>query len=95
MYSITKGAILGLTLPMARDLGRFNIRVVTLVPGIFETPVGSNISPKVIEAMNKMTPMGRPGHPKEFALFVESVIRNSYLNGTNLRLDGAIKLGYM
>ena len=77
MYSITKGAILGLTLPMARDLGRFNIRVVTLVPGIFETP------------------MGRPGNPKEFALFVEAAIRNSYLNGTNLRLDGAIKLGYM
>ena len=67
MYSASKGAIIGMTLPMARDLGRFNIRVVTIAPGIFDTPMGDMIPQKVKQIMNHMTPMGRPGHVLEFS----------------------------
>ena len=88
-YAATKGAINGLTLPMARSLGKYNIRVVTVVPGLFLTPITSFATKEMMETSNKSTPMGRAGLPKEFAHFVQSIIENSYLNGANLRIDGA------
>lgn len=93
MYSASKGAILGMTMPMARDLGRMNIRVVTIAPGIFATPMAGQIPEEIQKTMNKMTPMGRPGQVEEFAQMVVAVAENSYLNGAVLRLDGAIRLG--
>jgi len=92
-YGASKGAVSGFTLPMARDLGKLGIRVVTVSPGIFETPMGEKMPEKVQTALNKDTPMGRPGRPWEFAHFVQTCIENSYLNGVSLRIDGAIKLG--
>ena len=68
-YSATKGAINGMVLPMARDLGRYNIRVAAIAPGIFETPLTLAMSDKVRATLNKDTPMGRAGKPAEFAHF--------------------------
>lgn len=94
-YSATKGAVNGMMLPMARDLGKYNIRVAAVAPGIFATPLSANMPQKVTDILNKMTPMGRAGTPDEFAHFVQVCIENSYINGVHLRLDGAIKLGHM
>jgi NAD(P)-dependent dehydrogenase (short-subunit alcohol dehydrogenase family) len=63
-----------MTLPMARDLGKFKIRVMTIAPGIFRTPMGSGINEKVVEFLEKSTPLGRLGESSEFALIVRSVI---------------------
>ena len=69
-YSLTKGAHNGMTLPMARDLGRYGIRVAAIAPGIFETPLAHLMSDQVKKRLNADTPMGRPGQPHEFAHFV-------------------------
>ena len=90
-YSSTKGAINGIVLPMARDLGKFGIRVVAVAPGIFQTPLLSKMPKKVLDRLNADTPMGRPGMPDEFAHMVQTCIENGYLNGVSLRVDGAIK----
>ena len=70
IYSASKGALIGMTLPMARDLGKYKIRVMTIAPGIFETPMGSGISKKFLESMIQNTPIGRLGNSTEFALAV-------------------------
>lgn len=64
VYSASKGAIIGMTMPMARDLGKYKVRVMTLAPGIFMTPMGAGISKKYLELMNANTPLGRTGDPK-------------------------------
>ena len=91
VYGLSKGAVIGITLPMARDLGKYNIRVVTLAPQIFTTPMG-NLNPS---AANKImidnTPLGRLGNPPEFADAVESICLASYLTGTVIRLDGGVR----
>ena len=84
-----------MTLPMARDLGKFKIRVMTLAPGIIETPMGNGISPKYLEIMNKNTPLGRIGKPGEFALAVEGIVKNTFATGDTWRLDGGIRLPYL
>ena len=94
-YGASKGAINGMMLPMARDLGRHGIRALAIAPGIFATPMYELMSQKVKDVLNKDTPMGRPGHVDEFSHFVQTVIENSYLNGVHLRLDGATKLSHM
>ena len=81
-------------MPMARDLGRYNIRVLAIAPGIFETPLSSLMSQKVKDGLNANTPMGRMGQPDEFAHFVQAMIENSYLNGVPLRIDGATKFAH-
>ena len=68
-YSATKGALNGMMLPMARDLGKYNIRVAAIAPGIFETPLSGAMSQKVRDVLNRNTPMGRMGTPEEFAHF--------------------------
>ena len=96
-YSATKGAINGLTLPMARDLGRFGIRAVTIAPGVFATPIGRKTTQneKLIKALEMMSPMSRFGQPDEFAHFVKTIVENGYLNGVRLRVDGATKIAHL
>lgn len=93
-YSATKGALNGMALPMARDLGKYGIRVVAIAPGIFETPLSSMMPDKVRAGLNAMTPMGRMGQPDEFAHMVQMIIENGYLNGVHLRIDGATKFAH-
>lgn len=86
---------MGMTLPMARDLGKYKIRVMTIAPGIFETPMGSGVNKKLLQQMMSNTPLGRLGNSTQFALAVEGIIKNSYATGDIWRLDGGIRLPYM
>jgi NAD(P)-dependent dehydrogenase (short-subunit alcohol dehydrogenase family) len=91
-YAAAKAAILGMTLPMARDLAPLGIRVCAIAPGTMGTPLMLSVP----EAMQKHLVENivfpkRMGHPEEFALLVESIARNPYLNGENIRLDGALR----
>lgn len=92
-YAASKGGILGLTLPVARDLTGFGIRVCSIQPGIFYTPMFDQIDAKFRESLAAQVPFpSRLGNPKEYAALVESICRNDYLNGAAIRLDGAIRL---
>lgn len=84
-----------MVMPMARDLGRFGIRVVAVAPGIFATPLGALVPEKVRDRLVMDTPMGRFGYPDEFAHFCGAIVENGYLNGVHLRIDGATKLSNM
>jgi NAD(P)-dependent dehydrogenase (short-subunit alcohol dehydrogenase family) len=91
-YAAAKAAILGMTLPMARDLAPLGIRVCAIAPGTMGTPVMLS-APDAMRARlveNIMFPK-RMGRPEEFALLVEAIARNPYLNGENIRLDGALR----
>ena len=93
-YAASKGGIVGMTLPMARDLSKFGIRVVTVAPGIFETPMLLGMPQEVQDSLGKQVPFpSRLGKPKEFAIFVKSIFENIMLNGETIRLDGAIRMG--
>lgn len=63
-----------MTLPMARDLGKFKIRVMTIAPGIFKTPMGDNVQEKIVQILEKNTPLGRLGDPIEFAMAIKSMV---------------------
>ena len=91
-YGAAKAAILGMTLPMARDLAPMGIRVCAIAPGTMGTPVMLNALPhlKKDPAANIVFPK-RMGHPEEFALLAESIVINPYLNGENIRLDAALR----
>ena len=92
-YSASKGGILGMTLPMARDLMGDGIRVNTIMPGIFETPLLMTLPDNVLEALGQSVPFPkRLGKPVEYAAMVESIVKNGYLNGESIRLDGAIRM---
>ena len=92
-YAASKGGIVGLTLPVARDLSQFGIRVMTIAPGIFWTPMMSSMPPAVQEALGKQVPFpSRLGKPEEYALLVQSIVANPMLNGEVIRLDGAIRM---
>jgi len=92
-YAASKGGIVAMTLPIARELARFGIRVMTIAPGIFETPMMASLSPDVQEALGKMVPFPpRLGKAEEFASLVGEIIRNPMLNGEVIRLDGAIRM---
>lgn len=93
-YSASKGAIVGMTLPMARDLAPIGIRVATIAPGIFETPMMSAAPGSVRESLAAQIPFpSRFGDPDEFAAFCEHIISNSYINGETFRLDAAVRMG--
>ncbi|XP_072933234.1 3-hydroxyacyl-CoA dehydrogenase type-2-like [Epargyreus clarus] len=86
----SNASIIGMTLPIARDLAKQGIRVVTIAPGTFDTPLLKYLPPKMIEFIKRMTPFpSRLGRPEEFAHLVTSVIENPMLNGETIRLDGA------
>lgn len=92
-YAASKAAIVGMTLPMARDLARSGIRVMTIAPGIFETPMLLGMPPEVQQALGAAVPFpARPGRPAEYAQLVRAIIENVMLNGETIRLDGAIRM---
>ena len=93
-YAASKGGIVALTLPVARELARSGIRVVTIAPGIMETPMLLGMPAEVQESLGKMVPFpSRMGKPAEFAGLVRHIVENAYLNGEVIRLDGAIRMG--
>jgi len=92
-YAASKGGIVALTLPVARDLSRNGIRVMTIAPGIFETPMLLGMPKEVQDALGAMVPFPpRLGRPEEYALLVEQILANPMLNGEVIRLDGAIRM---
>jgi len=92
-YSASKAAIVGLTLPAAREFAPLGIRVVTIAPGLFETPMLLGLPDKVLASLGASVPFPpRLGRPTEYALLVEQIITNPMLNGTTIRLDGAIRM---
>ena len=91
-YASSKAGVVGLTLPVARELSRFGIRVMAVAPGIMETPMLMGMPQEVQDALGKMVPFpSRLGKPAEFAGLVRHIIENPYLNGEVIRLDGAIR----
>ena len=92
-YASSKAGLVGLTLPAARELAGLGIRVMTIAPGIFSTPMMANLAPDVQAALGKMVPFPpRLGRPDEYAALVRTIIESEYLNGEVIRLDGAIRL---
>jgi NAD(P)-dependent dehydrogenase (short-subunit alcohol dehydrogenase family) len=92
-YAASKAGVAGMTLPMARDLSRSGIRVMTIAPGIFETPMLLGMPAEVQEALGKMVPFPpRLGKPAEYAHLAKAIIENVMLNGETIRLDGAIRM---
>ena len=92
-YSASKAGVAGMTLPVARELARFGIRVMTIAPGIFETPMLAAMSSEVQASLGAQVPFpARLGRPDEYALLVEQIIVNRMLNGAVIRLDGAIRM---
>ncbi len=93
-YAASKGGIVAMTLPIARELARFGIRVMTIAPGIFETPMLLNLSEAARQSLGVQVPYpSRLGKPTEFASLVQHIIENEMLNGEVIRLDGAIRMG--
>jgi NAD(P)-dependent dehydrogenase (short-subunit alcohol dehydrogenase family) len=93
-YSASKGGVVGMTLPIARELARIGIRIMTIAPGIFETPMVLNMSPEVQQSLGQQVPFpSRLGKPDEYAALVKHIIENQMLNGSVIRLDGAIRMG--
>ena len=93
-YSASKAGVVGMTLPIARDLARSGIRVCTIAPGIFETPMLKGLPPEVQESLAKQVPFpSRFGRPAEYAALVKHIIENEMLNAETIRLDGAIRMG--
>src|SRR6266513_462022 len=92
-YSASKGGVVGMTLPVARDLSRDGIRVCTIAPGIFETPMLLGMPKDVQEALAKQVPFPpRLGRPADYAQLVRHIVENEMLNGETIRLDGAIRM---
>ena len=92
-YSASKSGLVGMTLPIARELARYGIRVVTIAPGLFETPMMGSLAKEVQDSLGKMVPFPpRLGRPPEFASLVAEIVRNEMLNGETIRLDGAIRM---
>ncbi|AJD45307.1 3-hydroxyacyl-CoA dehydrogenase [Rhizobium sp. SEMIA 4085] len=93
-YSASKGGVAAMTLPIARELARHGIRVVSIAPGIFETPMMAGMPSEVRESLGRSVPFPpRLGRPAEFAALVRHICENSMLNGEVIRLDGALRMG--
>jgi len=92
-YSASKGGIVSMTLPLARELARHGIRVVTIAPGIFNTPLFAGLPAEAIASLGEQVPFPRRlGQPGEYAALVQHIIENNMLNGSTIRLDGAIRM---
>jgi NAD(P)-dependent dehydrogenase (short-subunit alcohol dehydrogenase family) len=92
-YAASKGGVVAMTLPLARELSRYGIRVMTVAPGIMETPMLLGMPADVQDALGKTVPFpARMGKPAEYAALVEQILLNEYLNGEVIRLDGAIRM---
>lgn len=92
-YSASKGGVVGLTMPLAREFARYGVRVMTIAPGLFHTPMFESLPEEARMALGKMVPFpSRLGFPEEYAQLVQSVVENPMLNGETIRLDGAIRM---
>lgn len=92
-YSASKGGVVGMTLPIARDLSRDGIRVMTIAPGLFLTPMMLGLPKEAQESLGKQVPFpSRLGRPEEYGLLVQQIVENVMLNGETIRLDGAIRM---
>jgi NAD(P)-dependent dehydrogenase (short-subunit alcohol dehydrogenase family) len=92
-YAASKAGVAGMTLPAARELAAFGIRVVTIAPGIFDTPLMAGLPENIRESLGKQPAFPqRLGRPEEFAALVQHAIENRMLNGTVLRLDGGLRM---
>ncbi|MCL4266255.1 MAG: 3-hydroxyacyl-CoA dehydrogenase [Anaerolineae bacterium] len=92
-YAASKGGVVALTLPIARELARFGIRVMTIAPGIFETPMMAGLPEKARQSLGEQVPFpSRLGRPDEYAALAQHIIENEMLNGEVIRLDGAIRM---
>jgi NAD(P)-dependent dehydrogenase (short-subunit alcohol dehydrogenase family) len=92
-YAASKSGVAGMTLPIARDLARSGIRVMTIAPGIFETPMLLGMPKEVQDSLGAMVPFpSRLGKPDEYAMLVKQILDNPMLNGEVIRLDGAIRM---
>jgi len=92
-YSASKGGVVGLTLPVARELARYGIRVVTIAPGLFDTPMLAGLPEKAKQSLAQQIPFpSRLGDPAEYAALVRHIVENQMLNGEVIRLDGAIRM---
>jgi len=92
-YSASKGGIVGMTLPIARDLAKLGIRNNTILPGLFNTPLFNGMPDEVVDALVSMIQFPkRLGHPSEYALMAAQIIENPYLNGESIRLDAGIRM---
>ena len=92
-YAASKGGLVGITLPIARDLAYYGIRIATIAPGLFETPILNGLSPEVKEGLAKDIPNpSRLGDVSEFAALAEHIVNNPYINGETIRLDAALRM---
>jgi NAD(P)-dependent dehydrogenase (short-subunit alcohol dehydrogenase family) len=92
-YSASKAGVAGMTLPIARDLAQHRIRVVSIAPGLFHTPMFDSLPPDAIASLGSQTPHpARLGRPEEYAALVQHIVENAMLNGETIRLDGAIRM---
>ena len=92
-YAASKGGIVGMTLPMARDLSRSGVRVVSIAPGIFKTPMLAGLPDEVQASLGAQVPFpSRLGDPAEYGAMARHIVENSMLNGETIRLDGAIRM---
>ena len=92
-YSASKAGVVGMTLPIAREFAEYGIRVLTIAPGLFETPMLAGLPENVQEALGKMVPFPkRLGKPAEFAALVRHIVENAMLNGEVIRLDGSLRM---
>jgi NAD(P)-dependent dehydrogenase (short-subunit alcohol dehydrogenase family) len=92
-YSASKAGIVGMTLPIARELARYGIRIMTIAPGIFETPMLKGLQQATQDSLGQQVPFpSRLGRPEEFAQLVRSIAENVMLNGEVIRIDGAIRM---
>ena len=92
-YSASKGGVVGMTLPMAREFARFGVRVMTIAPGIFDTPMLQGMNEEIRASLGAQVPFpSRLGKPEEYAALVRHIVENEVLNGEVIRLDGAIRM---
>jgi NAD(P)-dependent dehydrogenase (short-subunit alcohol dehydrogenase family) len=92
-YSASKGGVIGMTLPMAREFARIGVRVMTIAPGVFHTPMVDGMPEPVYQSLCAQVPYpSRLGKPEEFADTVAFIVQNRYLNGETIRIDGAVRL---
>jgi NAD(P)-dependent dehydrogenase (short-subunit alcohol dehydrogenase family) len=93
-YSASKGGIVGMTVPIARDFAARGVRICTIAPGVILTPLADNLSPEALKALNESVPFPqRMGHDTEYADLALHICENGYLNGETIRLDGALRMG--
>lgn len=92
-YAASKAGVVGMTLPIAREFARIGIRVVTIAPGLFETPMMASLPQEARDSLGRSVPFpARLGRPSEFAHLVQSIVENSMINGETIRLDGALRM---